>query len=83
MLTFLALAARKRLTVERYTDRAVGYLEKNQDGRLAITRVILRPVVEFGTDSTPEADELKQLHEMAHHGCFIANSVRTAIEVAD
>ncbi len=48
MLTFLAVAARKRLVVESYVDEAVGYLEKNEDGKLAITRVVLRPKISFG-----------------------------------
>ena len=57
MLTFLAIAARKRLVVDRYEDQAVGYLEKNADGKLAVTRVELRPQVSFAADSQqgPEA----------------------------
>ena len=39
MLTFLAIAARKRLVVERYEDAAVGLMEKNDAGKLAVTRV--------------------------------------------
>ena len=37
MLTFLAIAARKRLTVDSYEDQAVGHMEKNAEGRIAIT----------------------------------------------
>ena len=44
MLSFLAIAARKKLTVESYEDDAVGFLE-NDNGRLWVTRVILRPKV--------------------------------------
>ena len=80
MLTFLAIAARKRLVVDRYADAAVGSMEKNEQGRLAITRVTLRPRVEF-RDGPPSDDELARLHEMAHKGCFIANSVRTQVIV--
>ena len=80
MLTFLALAARKRVVVERYQDHAVGVLEKNDDGRLAITQVTLRPKISFGGDP-PAAEELARLHQQSHHGCFIANSVQTAITV--
>lgn len=81
MLTFLALAARKRLVVDSYCDDAVGHLEKNADGKLAVTRVELRPRVRFGA-SPPSAEELARLHELAHANCFIANSVRTEIAVA-
>ena len=80
MLTFLALAARKGIVIDRYHDRAVGLLEKNDDGRLAITKVTLRPEIDFGGKS-PDAPALARLHQQSHHGCFIANSVSTTITV--
>jgi len=81
MLTFLALAARKRFVVERYEDDAIGTLEKNQDGRLAITRVVLRPRIVFGGENQPDAAALEKLHHTAHDHCFIANSVKTEVTV--
>jgi organic hydroperoxide reductase OsmC/OhrA len=81
MLTFLAIASRKRLVVDRYEDAAVGYLEKNADGKLAVTRVVLRPRVTFGGAGAVEPKEIAHLHELAHANCFIANSVRTEIVV--
>ncbi len=81
MLTFLALAAKKRFVVNRYTDGASGFLEKNAEGRLAVARVVLRPHVVFGPDRTPTSGELSELHEGAHKQCFIANSVRTTVSV--
>lgn len=81
MLTFLALAAKKRLVVNRYTDEAVGFLEKNDQGKLALTRVILRPKVEFEGPAAPSLEELSQLHEKAHEHCFIANSVLSYVAV--
>ncbi|HET9930887.1 MAG TPA: OsmC family protein [Polyangiaceae bacterium] len=80
MMTFLALAARGGLLVDQYSDDAVGYLEKDGGGRLAVTRVILRPRVRFGS-SKPAPEELRALHERAHRGCFIANSVKTEVHV--
>jgi organic hydroperoxide reductase OsmC/OhrA len=80
MLTFLALAARKRWVVERYRDAAVGFLEKNEEGRLAVTRVVLRPRIAFA-GPVPPGDQVARLHEQAHRGCFIANSVRTRIDI--
>src|SRR3954466_3518256 len=50
MLTFLALAARKRYVVDGYRDEAVGILGKDAAGSLAITEVTLRPEVRFGSD---------------------------------
>lgn len=81
MLTFLAVAARKKLIVDSYHDEAVGHLEKNPEGRLCITRVILRPRVVFGGETLPGPDELRELHDSAHHHCFIANSVKTDVTV--
>lgn len=75
MLTFLAIAAKKRLVVESYTDSAVGYLEKNDDGKLSITRIELCPVVSF-SGTTPSAAELAHIHERSHEECFIANSTK-------
>lgn len=83
MLTFLAVAARRRIAVESYQDDATGRLERNEEGLLGITRVILRPVIRFATDGQelPDRSALRSLHERAHRECFLANSVKCAIEV--
>jgi organic hydroperoxide reductase OsmC/OhrA len=81
MLTFLAVAARKKLVVDSYHDEAVGVLEKDGGGRLAITRVVLRPRIAFGGERSPTSEELDELHRQAHHACFIANSVKTEVVV--
>ena len=76
MLSFLAIAAKKRLTVHSYRDDAVGFLE-NDNGKLWIARVILRPQVAIDTD----AETLAHIHHLAHEACFIANSVKTQVSV--
>jgi len=81
MLTFLAIAARDGFVVDAYEDAAEGVLEKNEAGRLAVTRVVLRPRVVFGGDKQPDAERLAKMHEAAHRGCFIANSVKTDVRV--
>jgi organic hydroperoxide reductase OsmC/OhrA len=81
MLTFLAIACKKRFTVDAYRDQAVGILGKDQAGRLAMTNVTLRPQVRFGGEKTPTTEELAQMHDQAHHACFIANSVKTEVVV--
>jgi organic hydroperoxide reductase OsmC/OhrA len=78
MLSFLAIAAKKRLTVLSYEDHAVGFLE-DDGGTLWITRAILRPKVVFAAD--PGAGVLAQMHHLAHEACFIANSLKTEIVV--
>ncbi|MBS2011404.1 MAG: OsmC family protein [Deltaproteobacteria bacterium] len=82
MLTFLAVCARKKVVVDAYDDEAEGVLEKNAEGRLAVTRVTLRPRVTFA-ESTPVDDAtLDSLHAAAHRGCFIASSVKTEVTIA-
>ena len=83
MLTFLALAANKGFVVESYEDEAVGHLEKNTAGKMAITRVELRPKIAFGGAKTPVAADLEWLHDKAHKECFIANSVTTEVHVVN
>lgn len=80
MLTFLAIASRKGWVVDSYEDEAVGHLEKNTQGKLAVTRVALRPKIGFG-GKAPSAEELAALHQRAHQECFIANSVRAQVAV--
>ncbi|MBZ0158693.1 OsmC family protein [Candidatus Methylomirabilis sp.] len=81
MLTFLAVASRKRLIVDTYEDHATGFMEKNVHGKLAVTRIVLRPQVRFSGSVVPSQDELAKLHEQAHHGCIIANSVLTTVTI--
>lgn len=81
MLTFLSVAARKRLAVVGYADRAVGTLAKNEEGRLAVTDVVLTPKVEFAEGVSVSADELAKLHDLAHRNCFIASSVRCRVRI--
>lgn len=81
MLTFLAICARKRITVESYEDDAVGYLEKRADGKLWLAHVALKPRVRFATGTNIDAAELAKIHHQSHEECFIANSVKTEITV--
>jgi organic hydroperoxide reductase OsmC/OhrA len=78
MLTFLAIAAKKRFEVDTYDDHAVGHMEKNDAGQLAITRVVLQPEVGFVGDE-PDAATLQRMHHLAHEQCFVANSVTTEV----
>lgn len=80
MLTFLAVAAKKGFTVVSYEDQAEGILERLESGPIHVTRAILRPVIAF-EGNTPDAETLAKLHDQAHRGCFIANSVKTVVTV--
>jgi organic hydroperoxide reductase OsmC/OhrA len=79
MLWFLSLAARAGFTVDRYRDDAVGKMARNAAGRIAVTLVTLRPVVDFAGDRRPTAAEHEELHEQAHAECYIANSVKSEL----
>ena len=81
MLTFLAIASMKKFVIESYDDGAVGFMEKNEAGKSAITRVVLRPDIVFSGDNLPSQEDLNWMHEKAHKECFIANSVTTEITV--
>ena len=81
MLTFLAVAANRSYVVDSYRDDAVAMLDRNAEGKMAVARAILAPKVVFSGDNKPTADEYAKLHERAHAGCFIAHSVKTAVEL--
>jgi organic hydroperoxide reductase OsmC/OhrA len=82
MLTFLAIASKQKFVVASYEDRAVGYMEKNAEGRLAITRIALNPQISFGPGTVVTAEALRKLHESAHRNCIIANSIKAAVTIA-
>ena len=79
MLWFLSLAAKRGFVVDSYVDEAFGVMEKNAAGKLAITRITLRPDIQFSGDKVPSAEELKSLHHTAHEECFIANSLKSEV----
>lgn len=81
MLSFLDLAARRGFTVERYTDQATGVLRKNDEGKVAVTRVTLHPQIAFAGGNQPTREDLDSLHHDAHEVCFIASSVKTEINI--
>jgi organic hydroperoxide reductase OsmC/OhrA len=81
MLWFLAIAAKRGFIVDRYEDSAEGVLERNAERRFAMTRVTLRPRIQFSGDKLPTPEELEQLHHKAHEECYIANSVKTEVRV--
>jgi organic hydroperoxide reductase OsmC/OhrA len=79
MLWFLAIAAKRGFVVDSYEDRAEGIMEKNAGGKLAMTKVTLRPHVVFSGTRLPGRPQLDGLHHQAHAECFIANSVLSTV----
>jgi organic hydroperoxide reductase OsmC/OhrA len=81
MLFFLSVAAKSRFVVDEYIDNAVGIMAADENGRIMMTRVVLRPSVRFAAQQQPTADQLKDMHHRSHEQCFIANSVKTEVVV--
>lgn len=81
MLTFLSIAARRRFVVESYEDQAEGELGKNDQGRIMISRITLRPRVVFSADRLPDAEILANLYRRAEENCFVSNSLRSEVVV--
>ena len=81
MLTFLDLARRAGFSISAYRDEAEGTLARVARGKLAVTRVVLRPEITWTGEKRPSAEELDRLHHEAHELCFIANSVTTEVVV--
>ena len=82
MLTYVYLAKVKGFVVESYTDHAVGEMTKNERGVPWISKVTLSPVIVYGGDKRPSAEEEDELHHKAHEQCFISQSVKTEVTVA-
>lgn len=81
MLFFLAYAAKGGFIVDRYLDKAVGVMGKDERGRTAITQVILRPAIDWSGDVRPDAAALDDLHHRAHEACYIGNSIRAEVRI--
>ena len=81
MLFFLSIAAQRGHTVDSYSDNPVGLLEKNADGRMAMTNITLRPAILFAGMAWPSEDEIAAIHHAAHDRCYIANSLKTEITI--
>jgi organic hydroperoxide reductase OsmC/OhrA len=81
MLWFLSLAVKRGWVVDAYADHASGTLGRNEDGKVAMTRVVLRPATTFSGASLPSCTEVAELHHAAHEACFIASSVKTEVVV--
>lgn len=79
MLFFVALCAKRGFVVDSYVDEAIGTMEKNAEGVIAMTRVVLRPLVKFSGTELPTAADLEKIHHQSHKLCYIANSVKSEV----
>jgi organic hydroperoxide reductase OsmC/OhrA len=80
MLSFLHVARLAGFVVAAYRDHAKGTMSEIAPGRLAVTKVVLHPQIEW-TGAIPDTATLDHMHHEAHEVCFIANSVKTEVTV--
>jgi organic hydroperoxide reductase OsmC/OhrA len=78
LLSFLAVSARARIDVIQYADDAEAILPAD-DRPVRMTEIWLRPRIIVRAPAT----EARVVHlcEVAHRECYIANSLRTTINV--
>lgn len=81
MLTYLFLASRQGFVIDDYEDEAVGVMSKNDKGVPWISAVTLRPKIVYSGEKLPTQAEKDDLHHHAHEQCFIANSIKTIVNV--
>lgn len=78
MLSFLAIAARKRIDVVEYEDRAEGLMPEGEKP-MRITRILLKPRIVVKGEVNKE--EIEKMIEVGHQHCFIANSLKSDIQI--
>lgn len=80
MLFFLSIAQQRGFVVDSYRDDANGVLDRNADGKMAMTKFTLRPAIVF-SGTQPDAGQLDAIHHSAHEKCYIANSIKADIVI--
>lgn len=78
LLSFLAVAARARLDVREYEDEAEALMPED-DLPVRLTRIVLRPRIVVA--GAVREERVRRLVDLAHRECYIANSLRTPVEV--
>lgn len=81
MLTFLAIASKSGYDVRSYNCKAEAVLAKNDEGRMSVTEITLTPEIVYNGEKRPTDEQLKSLHEKSHKNCFIAQSLKTKVNV--
>ena len=81
MLSFLHVARLAGFRAAAYRDHAEATIAEIAGGKHAITKVVLHPRIEWA-GAVPDTATLARMHHDAHEACFIANSVKTEVTVA-
>ena len=78
LLAFLAVAARARIDVLDYEDDAEADMPED-DPPMRITAIRLRPRITVAAGTNPQ--RVHKLVALAHQECFIANSLRSDMDI--
>lgn len=81
MMSYLYVASKAGFAIDSYHDEAVGLLTENEAGARWISKVTLRPAIEYRGTNSPTTVQEQHLHHQAHEQCYIANSIRTKVVV--
>ena len=79
LLSFLAVAARARLDILSYEDDAEAVMPED-DKPVRLVAIRLQPRIVLAAGSADES-RVRQLVDLAHRECYIANSLKTEITV--
>lgn len=78
LLSFLAIAARSKLDVVEYRDQAEAFMPMD-DRPVRITCIHLKPKITI--KGQVKEDFARQCVDKAHRHCFIANSLKTEMQI--
>ncbi len=80
LLAFLAVASRARIDIVSYEDEAVGEMPE-EEKPMRLTRILLKPRIVVSSEAEVSEERMLRMVEVAHRECFIANSLRTSVEI--
>ena len=79
MLWYLHFCAVNGVVITGYVDNPIGTMAENEDGSGQFNKIVLHPDV-MVTNKSMIAKAI-EMHEKAHHSCFIARSVNFEVEI--
>tara|TARA_B100001123_G_C15185353_1_gene977062 strand:+ start:165 stop:614 length:450 start_codon:yes stop_codon:yes gene_type:complete len=81
MMTFLALAAKLKWPVLRYSDKATAFLGQNSKEKMCVNKIELNPKIQFKNNFSVSDEEMKNIQDRSHRYCFIANSLSEEVKI--
>lgn len=81
MQTFLAFACKEGYIVDSYIDDATGITDKNEQGKICVTEIMLHPKIKISGPKPFDEFAKNEICTKALENCFISNSVKSHIFV--